>query len=88
MTKFVKLSDRLVETALDDEIVLMRLDNGEFFALNGTAVAVWRRIDDMGDVDALIDAVAGEYRAPAGEIEADVTALLAQLVEFGVLARN
>ena len=56
-----KQLDGITETEIDDEIVVMRLDNGEFFALSGTAAAAWRLIDGNRDRRALLAALASEY---------------------------
>ena len=60
MRALTKLTDRFTETSIDDEIVIMRLDNGEFFALSGTAAAAWRLIDGQRDRLALVDALASD----------------------------
>lgn len=86
MTALNKLTDRYTEAAIDDEIVVMRLDNGEFFGLSGTAAAIWRLIDGKRDRTALLEALACEYSGDAGEIATDVDELLGQLRDAGLLA--
>jgi Coenzyme PQQ synthesis protein D (PqqD) len=86
MTAIAKLTERFTETAIDDEIVIMRLDNGEFFSLSGTAAALWRLIDGTRDKASLIAAAANEYDVAEIEIETDVDDLLRQLAETGLLA--
>ncbi len=86
MSALIKLSDRFTETRLDDEIVIMRLDNGEFFALSGTAAASWRLIDGTRDRTALLSALAAEYAADEAQITSDVDALLVRLRDTGLLA--
>ncbi len=79
----VKLTDRFVETAIDDETVVMDMDNAEFFSLNATAGAVWRAIDGARSRDGVLAAVAEEYGVAETEIAADVDALLDKLRESG-----
>lgn len=81
-----KLSDRFTEAEIDDEIVVMRLDNGEFYALSGTAAATWRLIDGKRDRTALLGALAREYAGGEDEMAADVDELLMQLRDAGLLA--
>ena len=45
MTALAKDRARFVETEIDQDIVVMVLDNGEFFSLQGTARAAWKLID-------------------------------------------
>ena len=85
MTTFAKRANRFSETDIDQEIVVMRLDNGEFFSLEGTAAATWRLIDGTRDRAALIEALATEYGTDRSEIAADVDDFLAQLKELGLI---
>jgi hypothetical protein len=81
-----KQVERFTETSIDDEIVVMRLDNGDFFSLEGTAAATWRLIDGTRDRSALIEALAAQFDSDEGEIAADVDDFLAQLKEQGLIA--
>lgn len=86
MTAIAKQTNRFTETDIDDEIVVMRLDTGEFFSLAGTGAAAWRLIDGTRDRAALITALAEEFDGVEGEIAADVDDFLAQLKELGLVA--
>jgi len=86
MNALVKRNDRFTEADIDDEIVVMRLDNGEFFSLSGTSAAIWRLIDGSRDRRALVAALTADYGAEESEIAADVDALLVQLRDTGLLA--
>ena len=80
-----KAETRYVETALDDETIVMDIDSADFFSLNATAGAVWRLIDGTRDRDAIVAALAGEFAASPAEIGADVDALIGQLRTAGFL---
>ena len=86
MSLLAKQPDRFAETDVDDEIVLMRLDNGEFFSLAGTAAATWRLIDGTRDRDALLAALAAQFESAPTDIAADVDEFLAELRAMGLLA--
>ena len=85
MTALIKRADRFTETVIDDEIVIMRLDNGEFFALSQTAAAIWRLIDGTRDRAALLVALGGAFDAGEQQMSADVDEFLAQLSAAGLL---
>ena len=86
MTPLVKRLDRFTEADIDEEIVVMRLDNGEFFSLSGTSADIWRLIDGRRDRPALVAALAGAFDVDEQRIAADVDAFLAQLKDTGLLA--
>jgi coenzyme PQQ synthesis protein D (PqqD) len=86
MNAIVKQRDRFSETDIDDEIVVMRLDNGEFFSLAGTAAATWRLIDGERGREELIAALADQFGEPASAIASDVDDFLASLQGMGLVA--
>lgn len=86
MIAIIKEVGRFTEASIDDEIVIMRLDNGEFFSLSGTAAAIWRLIDGTRDQAALVRAVADEFAAEECQIAVDVDEFLVRLRETGLLA--
>lgn len=86
MTAISKRFDRFTEASIDDEIVIMRLDSGEFFSLSGTAASIWRLIDGNRDRPALVAAAAREFAADESEVATDVDEFLLSLRETGLLA--
>ena len=86
MNAITKKAARFAQTDIDDEIVVMRLDNGDFFSLSGTAAAIWRLIDGTRDRAALLAAVADQFDGEEPRVAADVDDLLAQLRGLGLLA--
>ncbi|MEO7865278.1 MAG: PqqD family protein, partial [Sphingomicrobium sp.] len=73
------------ETGIDDEIVIMRLDNGEFFALSGTAAAAWCLIDGKRDRDALSAELFNQFAGDPQVIASDLDDFLVRLTESGLL---
>ncbi|HYC95812.1 MAG TPA: HPr-rel-A system PqqD family peptide chaperone [Sphingomicrobium sp.] len=86
MTSVSKQADRFTETDIDDEIVVMRLDSGDFYSLSGSAAAIWRLIDGTRDRATLIADLKAEYDADEASIESDVDEFLAELREMGLIA--
>lgn len=87
MTAVRKSADRLAETDIDEEIVIMRLSDGDFFALSETSAAIWRLIDGKRDRVALLAALRDHYpHAEPAEMERDLDEFLTQLTETGLLA--
>lgn len=86
MSLLTKQDGRFSETDIDDEIVVMCLDNGEFFSLEGTAAATWRLIDGTRDRAALVSALTGDFAGEEAEIAADVDEFLTRLKELGLIA--
>lgn len=88
MGAICKLSANFTEADIDDEIIIMRLDNGELLSLTDTAAAVWRLIDGQRNRAELVMALEAEFAGDGGEIARDVGDLLRQLKEAGLVAER
>jgi hypothetical protein len=88
MTALAKNPARFVETAMDDEIVVMALDSGDFFSLTGSARVIWRLIDGQHDRAAILAALGEEFDANPAELAADLDGFLGQLDAAGLLAAS
>jgi hypothetical protein len=85
MPAIKKLSSRFTEAELDDEIVIMHVDTGEFFGLSDTAAAAWRLMDGQRDRAALLSALAAKFESDEGQIALDVDEFLENLREAGLV---
>ena len=86
MTVPAKDPARFAETRIEDQTVVMALDSGDFFALEGTAQAIWALIDGVRDRAAILAALEETYAAPADELAADLDRFLGELAAAGLLA--
>ncbi len=83
-----KAVGHFTETTIDDEIVVMSLDSGDFFSLTGTAKSVWLALDAAFDRAGIIARLTDEFGAGADVIAGDVDAFLAQLSAAGLLVQE
>jgi hypothetical protein len=85
MTAPAKDPARFVETAIEDEVVVMLLDSGDFFSLRDTARDIWAKIEGTRDRDAIVAALAADYVVTAQAIAPEVDSFLAELGAIGLL---
>lgn len=83
-----KAAGQFSETMIDDEIVVMSLESGDFFSLTGTAQAIWLLIDGTRTRAALLADLAAQFSCGEVELTADLDAFLAQLEAAGLLAAH
>jgi hypothetical protein len=57
----------------------------QIFALNPVAAFVWGRIDGATSLDAILDAVLERFEVTREEAAADLTALIAEFAEIGLV---
>lgn len=85
MTALIRDPANFVETQVEDEIVVMALGTGNFFALSGTARETWELIDGTRDRDALVADLATRYSLSPEIIGPDVDAFISELRVLGFL---
>lgn len=81
-----KLPANFVETELDGEGVLMSLASGEFFALRGTSLAIWKAIDGARTAQDIAGVLAAGYAENPDVIAQDIGPFLASLKDAGFIA--
>jgi hypothetical protein len=86
-------SEKIVARTVMDEVLIVPLvagmgesDDEGLYTLNDTGQAIWERLDGQRNLKDVVAALAAEYAAPAGEIEADVLGLVGELLGRGILA--
>lgn len=77
--------ERVLFRKLDDEIVLLDLDSGEYFSLNDTGARVWELLGEGLAAEEIADRLAREF-AVAPEVAAEhVRDLCTELLAAGLL---
>jgi hypothetical protein len=74
----------VVFRALEDEAILVDLESGVYFGLNAVGARVWELLQET-TVGGACEAIAGEFDAPRDTIDADVTALVDELIAKGLV---
>jgi len=87
MTRVRKNIERFTEAAIDDEVVLMRIDTGEFYSLTGTGAEIWRLIDGERSEADVVKMLESSFNAPAAVIAKDVADLIRELAGMGLVDR-
>ena len=75
-------SEGLVHTELEDEVVVMHVVDGKYYALNAVGSAVWRKISSPICISDVCDAIEQEFEVERDICRRDVLALVEEL--YGV----
>lgn len=78
--------DRVLTQQAADTMILLSLDNGQYYELNDVGRCVWELCDGTRRIDEMVSMVCDTYDASAEAIRADVMELLQELVEEKLLA--
>ena len=82
-----------VVTAADDQVscemeggqVILNLENGVYYELDGVGARIWELLQEPRKVDVLRDVVMDEYDVELGQCERDLKDLLADLASHGLI---
>lgn len=72
----------------DSEALVVKLEAEEMYALNDTGTVIVQHLADGTPLGAVIDDLAATYALDRGDVARDVTALVASLVERGLLVER
>lgn len=81
----VQRNSEMVASKMDGEIVMMSIDNGEYYGLDPVGSRIWELIEKPTLVNALIDNLLGEFEVSREQCEEDTFAFLNQLLEKKLL---
>lgn len=81
----VRRSESSLSAGIDDELVLMSIEQGNYYGLDAIGADIWQRLEKQVRVSELCDTLGMEYDADAGTIRRDVLALLQRLAAEGLL---
>ena len=81
-----KIDDSFVATEIDDEVILLRLRDGEIFSLQGTSREIWQCIDGARNVGSIADELAARHDAIRDTVASDVATFIAELSDEGLVA--
>lgn len=70
---------------VEGEVVGLDLGKGEYFALNPSGAALWSRLAEGADEDALVAELQQTFSLSAEQARADVVSFVAVLRERGLL---
>ena len=75
----------LLSTELDQETVLMSIDAGAYYGLEGPAQTIWEILETPLTFSALVDRLVEEYLVSPETCAADLERFLSEMVREGLL---
>jgi hypothetical protein len=81
-------SEHAIACEVDGETVLLHLQSGKYFGLNGVGSAIWNQVIQHKSVAEIQQHLLGCYKVSPERCEAEVAALLSQLAENGLVIRE
>jgi hypothetical protein len=85
---FVRVSEQVVFRTIDGEAVLLHLDRGLYFGLDPIGTRVWEALVEHGCARPAMIALLDEYDVTRELLTRDVTRLLNELADNGLVERH
>jgi hypothetical protein len=78
-------SPELLSTVLDDELVLMSIDLGNYYGISSTARRIWELLEAPATLASLLVQLAVEFDASPDTLRTDVEEFLLRLEREGLV---
>jgi hypothetical protein len=83
-----RLNERALFRLIDQEAVILNLDSGKYFGLNVVGSRVWELLTESRSMAAICQILASEYDVDQAALETDLSELLDDLLEAGLIAEG
>ncbi len=87
LTGNIRIGESVLFQELEDEVVLLNMENQEYYGLNDVGARMWKSLMETGDVAASANQLTGLYAADETVIRADLESLVRDLAAAGLLQR-
>ena len=74
-----------VETEVDGQVFMMRLDEGKYFALDASARRIWQLVAQPVSLGSVVTALTNEYEVEPTQCQAEVLAFAETLLRRGLI---
>ncbi|GAB2552027.1 PqqD family protein [Spirosoma aerophilum] len=84
MSVYVRNPDT-VSGQIDDEIVMVDIEKGSYFALNAVATRIWELLQEAHTMESLCEKLQAEYEVSAEQCRNDVAKHVLQMQTLGLI---
>jgi hypothetical protein len=82
----LRISDNVIGTRVEDEVVLLNFEAGKYFGLKGVAARMWELLEGGTTLDAIVGALMDEFDVPSEAVaRADVCKTLERLLQENLI---
>lgn len=78
----------LIGASVDDELVMMSVEHGQYYGLGGVGPRVWELLDQPRTLNELVEVILDEYEVERAVCESDLVGFLAQMEKLGLIERG
>ncbi|MCF8331783.1 MAG: lasso peptide biosynthesis PqqD family chaperone [Bacteroidales bacterium] len=84
----IQKSDNSIESTIDGDIVLMNLDNNEYYSMDDIGSAIWQMLNEPKSIERIINELLKQYKVDREVCAKDTMKFLEQLYDKGIIKIN
>lgn len=77
----------LVAADMDGDLVMMSIDNGEYYGVGGVGPRIWELLESPRTVEQITAAIVEEFEVEADTCREDMLGFIRQLLDMGLVRR-
>jgi len=81
----ISVNESVVYAELGDELVLLNVETGVYFGLDGIGTRIWTLLAEGLSIEGIIDRLLAEYDVQAEQLRSDARAFLNTLIAKGLV---
>ena len=81
----MRRQDAVIAQEVDGQTILLRVDDGGYYAIDEVGAAVWELCDGVRRLGEIVTTLSAEYDAPEATIRADVVEFVQDLLRERLL---
>ena len=75
----------LVAADMDGDLVMMSIDNGEYYGVGGVGPRVWELLESPRTIEQITAAIVDEFEVEAETCREDILGFIRQLLDMGLV---
>ena len=85
MSKRFIQNKKIIQSTIGDEVVMLDMDSGFYFGMNGVGSVIWRHLSNEITLDDLVEKLMSEFKVNKQTCEADTIEFLDSLLEKNII---
>lgn len=81
----IRRADEVVEAEIDGQVVMMSIEQGDYYGLDETGSRIWALLQDAMDVKTLCHKLMAEYEVEESQCLDDVRLFLADMAKHNIV---
>lgn len=81
----VKRNDELIVASIDGELVMLSVEKGQYFGIEGVGTRIWELLESPKTEDSIIESIIEEFEVDEATCRRDVVEFLDRMLEMELI---